>query len=346
MKQQSFNRNELISFLQIFGIILVVIGHSFTSENSIMLNRIIYSFHMPLFMFISGFLFVNTMLKRIVIQTTFFQEFIFFLKKKFIRIIIPYILISTIVFFPKILLSKYSLRPIGLSVYSYLEMLVYPGKNVIIFFWFLPTLFIISILSYFAWNYYAKSLHIKGWIINLIFFFLICFFNPFHNIMILNIGGVAHYFFYFMLGIFYFQYQYKINTFLFNHTVIKLSVFALVHVIVVILLLYSSYYVHVVTFIAILGIVESITIGLIYIQKGQTFLCHLYGSSYSIYLFSWFPQVIIQFFLLKYVYVPWYLAALLSTLLGIYIPFSIYIVLNKLKSKNKVFSLISMGFGN
>jgi len=52
--------NVLITSLQAFGIILVVLGHALQIDsafsNRLLLEGIIYSFHMPLFVFISGYL--------------------------------------------------------------------------------------------------------------------------------------------------------------------------------------------------------------------------------------------------------------------------------------------------
>lgn len=43
--------NSQISFLQTFGILLVVVGHSFYQHETNVIYRWIYTFHMPLFMF-------------------------------------------------------------------------------------------------------------------------------------------------------------------------------------------------------------------------------------------------------------------------------------------------------
>ena len=50
-------RNPYISFLQAFGILLVAVGHAFpTDGHDAGLYRWIYSFHMPLWIFLSGYL--------------------------------------------------------------------------------------------------------------------------------------------------------------------------------------------------------------------------------------------------------------------------------------------------
>lgn len=57
---------KFIAYLQVIGIILVVLGHSFheypdgNMGRSLLMYRMMYSFRMPLFMFVSGFLMVYT----------------------------------------------------------------------------------------------------------------------------------------------------------------------------------------------------------------------------------------------------------------------------------------------
>lgn len=60
-------RDKLMPMMSILGIIFVVLGHSgYTGTNISMdcpyLCRWIYNFHMPLFFFISGYLFSFTLL--------------------------------------------------------------------------------------------------------------------------------------------------------------------------------------------------------------------------------------------------------------------------------------------
>ena len=54
------NNNSLISFMQTFGIILVVLGHSTYQLGHAghvpAVCQWLYSFHMPLFFFLSGYL--------------------------------------------------------------------------------------------------------------------------------------------------------------------------------------------------------------------------------------------------------------------------------------------------
>lgn len=345
MKHLDDKQIELISFLQVFGIILVVLGHSFTSNNCILLNRLIYSFHMPLFMFISGYLFTNSIEKNSN-DTSFLFDLVLFFKKRTIRILLPYWFISSLVFFPKVILSSFSLRPINFSFDSYFDMLVYPGHNVIVFFWFLPTLFILSSLVFLFWKFVARKFKIYGWIASLLLSFLLCIFNPLKEIMILNLGGVIHYIFYFLTGIFYFVYQERVKLVLSLIKPAILITLLAVHFSIVYIFMNDCSYQFIVTIVAILGIIESILIGYIYIDNKFFFLSHLNGSSYSIYLFSWFPQVFVQFFMLRYFEIHWIVSLIISTLLGVYIPYLIFKLLSIVKMRSNVGYLISLLFGN
>lgn len=79
------------------------------------------------------------------------------------------------------------------------------------------------------------------------------------------------------------------------------------------------------------GIVMSLFLGCIYIKYNWRFLHHLFGASYAIYLFSWFPQVLSQQVFLNVIHVPSSVGTLLAIFTGIYIPLFIYkwIIKNK-----------------
>lgn len=142
-------KNQQILVLNTFAIIMVCIGHSFTAVESYYGHKWIYSFHiMPLFMFISGYLLnYATMHKQQEISDISLLGKQGYIVKRAIRLLVPYFIISSITYIPKVLLSAHALRPIDFSIHSYIHMLLYPMDNVIKFFWFLPTLFIVSIIT-------------------------------------------------------------------------------------------------------------------------------------------------------------------------------------------------------
>lgn len=104
-----------------FLIILVVLGHSVQCLNpdfqKDILFRYIYSFHMPLFIFVSGYACYRETIKFEMI------------KKRYLQLMIPYIVWSIIIFITQGHLRLW-------------EMFVYPERSL----WFLYVLFIITLI--------------------------------------------------------------------------------------------------------------------------------------------------------------------------------------------------------
>ena len=195
-------RNELISFLQAFGITLVVLGHSFlyVPDNPVM--RYIYSFHMPLFMFISGYLLIYSAQARgqKINQFKILGTNGFFWKKTK-RLLIPYVAISSLTLIPKYFLNQYTVRPTDISFDAWAHMLLYPWDNVINFFWFLPTLFAIMCIVVVTVKLSARfRIGIPDYAV-LSILAILHVFNPAGHINLLNFSGIIGYLFYFVLGI-------------------------------------------------------------------------------------------------------------------------------------------------
>lgn len=315
-------RNELISFLQTFGIILVVVGHSFYGcpyKNPIFVW--IYSFHMPLFMFISGYLMQYTQKRKPGVRLADVKMFSKegFIWKKVKRLLIPYVFISSLAFLPKNLLSSFAGRPIDFTFDAWVNMLIYPSNNVIIFFWFLPTLFLLMFIVMSALKLSDKiNLRISIYLI-LIVLCVLHFFNPLIDVRLFNLSGVVFYAIYFVLGMFYCFQQRRID---------KLFVinggYTLVTMVAISIILLQFDFVGNGLLTAINGILMSISLGYFYLRYNLCFFTHLYGASYSIYLFSWFPQVIAQQIFLKLTGAPWYIGSILAIISGMYVPYIIF----------------------
>lgn len=112
------------------GIILVVLGHFFPESAPSWyahMRQVIYSFHMPLFLFVSGFVYMHT--RRDV-------PYGVFLLKKAKRIALPYFLVSFLFIAIKLVpqaLSIYVKNPVTLA--SFLKVFYYPEAA--ISFWYL-----------------------------------------------------------------------------------------------------------------------------------------------------------------------------------------------------------------
>lgn len=133
-----------IALLQAFAFLCVVLGHALSlyciggwynhwhfvpSLDS--LNSFIYTFHMPLFFFISGYLLYVTSKENI--------NWLAYNKKRFKRLVIPYYLAGIFYFLPTIALTKPFQQPWNLTAKLYLSL--QDGG----YLWFLISLFLTSL---------------------------------------------------------------------------------------------------------------------------------------------------------------------------------------------------------
>lgn len=181
-----------IFFMQTFGILLVVFGHSFylfPPDNPIL--QWIYAFHMPLFFFISGYLlhYTHPQTNQVVLPGRKG-----YLTRRARRLLLPYVVISSLVFVPKALMSQYSVRPVQLTWHDYIDNLIYPFHNVMAAYWFMPTLFLIMFLFMMV----ARLGLCKYRYIVLGASLLLYAFVDYGFDSLLNIRGVCHFFIFFV----------------------------------------------------------------------------------------------------------------------------------------------------
>lgn len=326
--------NKKISFLQTFGIILVVLGHTERTGTSFFIRDLIYSFHMPLFVFISGYLLKFTTSEKIGdIKLNIF------IIKKIKRLIVPYILISSFAYIPKYLLGKFAVRPLELSLKNYILNMIYPWDNPIIFFWFLPTIFLIMILTIILYKLLknnTKIILVLALLMNLIS-------NKFLNVEFLNLIGVFNYLVFFILGIFYRESEQKIDEIIFRkYFLIGIICFIILSINVFIKT--SNIKVFYIL-IAMIGIIFSLECFKLYSKLDLKFLNHLNGKSYSIYLFSWFPQVFIRILGYQILNFSMIVVIPVSFVFGLYVPVFINLFIKNIISKYNRLKFLKYIFG-
>jgi len=143
-EKASAGRLEYIDVLRGFAVILVIVGHCAPPT----LDTYIFSFHMPLFFFISGVLFA-------------FKErqdnFLIFLKKKFLRLIVPYFAFEAINLLISFIVSRFysgvtvSFPSAILQILTALPAFVNGYSGVAGRLWFFPCLFFAEIVFYFIY---------------------------------------------------------------------------------------------------------------------------------------------------------------------------------------------------
>ena len=129
------------------GILLVVVGHAVPDANTGIKNFFwggvftwIYSFHMALFMAMAGVLFYRK-ISCCTILTDKIEE----IKKRAIRLLLPYCTFSILILIAKLLFATWSREPI--SGWSVIGILF--GNSPCGNMWFLWTLFMISVITLF-----------------------------------------------------------------------------------------------------------------------------------------------------------------------------------------------------
>lgn len=120
------------------GILLVVLGHSYPFGVPIpaaleQLRLFIYRFHMPLFIFISGYLAGKSTAPAVV-----------YIQKRAKRLLIPYFALSLIAFLPKAMVQQYLNNSVELSFWFLIRSELIPRENIWGHFWYLPMLFFLG----------------------------------------------------------------------------------------------------------------------------------------------------------------------------------------------------------
>lgn len=154
-KLKNTARIEWVDCTKGIAIVLVVLGYF--SPNLDIGVRIIYSFHMPLFFIMTGF-----------VSTSSYRNpnYLEFVEKKAIRLMKPYCLYGVILLMFKIVKSALSEFGGALNLNTFLNTLLVTRKSFISELWFLPCLFVTHCLIY--WMVRIKKHELK-WVIALIF---------------------------------------------------------------------------------------------------------------------------------------------------------------------------------
>ncbi len=131
-------RIEYLDIARGLGILLVVLGHNDFAALSPFFHQVIYSFHIPLFFFLSGY-FINTSL-------SIFE----YSKKRFHAVLKPYLFTIVLIYFVSVSFEKMgfqnALVRIAKALYGSIDYIDWAQL------WFLPNLFIVSLYAFlFIW---------------------------------------------------------------------------------------------------------------------------------------------------------------------------------------------------
>jgi fucose 4-O-acetylase-like acetyltransferase len=135
-------RIEYIDIARGLGILLVVMGHNDFAVISPLAYKVIYSFHMPLFFFLSGY-FINPTV-----------EFWTFFKKRFNSLLKPYFFTLFLIYFVSISFGRIGFQT---AIQRIVKSLYGTGYYIDwVQLWFLPHLFAVSLYAYFFYAVVSK----------------------------------------------------------------------------------------------------------------------------------------------------------------------------------------------
>jgi len=319
----NYKQNEIVwlSVLQGFAMFLVVLGHVIHNtalfEWEYVLQNIIYSFHMPLFMCISGYLLYKT---QIIKEKSFATV----LKNKSVRLLIPYFTLPFVAFILKMIFSEYMKRPVTFSFDQLLATFVWLTNNPLAEMWFLNVLFGLLLL----YPIYCISSKKIVFALLLLLCFIIIHFAPFGiNSFIFDFGKIFYFGIFFYVGILLARYD------LFN----KIK-FNLLWIIAIGCLLHSLtfYFYGGNIFTAFFGIIISFAFAIKISKVFPNLFSSFRNYTYQIFFIGVFCQVLLRILVRKlgieggFSYILFYVA---SISMGIYMPVIVSKIVQKLNLK-------------
>lgn len=168
-------KERLYEDIRVFCTVLVVIGHCTSlyliNKNGVqnlnfltsieklteIVKKIIYSFHMPLFVSLSGAVFSITIYKQ--------KELSFFIVKKFKRLFVPFIIVGIFILLPVRLLTGYYCEGFNYKIIIHDYLFAYD----INYLWYLIMLFELEIIFYLIYRYRKKYCLKNFWLLIILF---------------------------------------------------------------------------------------------------------------------------------------------------------------------------------
>ena len=322
---------KFAAYLQIMGIILVVLGHSFHEYPehgmNMLLYRMMHNFRMPLFLFVSGFLMYYT--ARLG-ETGVLS----FARKKVERLLLPFLFLTVVTFIPRSLMSGMADDVIEADFHRLWHGLIYGDRLVIPYFWFLQVSFTLLLISYGGlWMLRHSMLARKTYVIALtLVFALLTIWNPEGITSVWSLDMTVRLGVYFMsgvlFGIFYVEIMRRVD---FTNLMVAL-LFAVAWV-----LLFMNFEGETPERLAsVFGILMCISVAMMMERYNIVILDCFIGANYMIFLLSWYFNVASQQVLHHFVELPRWSFTILSLVSGVFCPWLLYRYMQRNQSKKWV----------
>ena len=317
----SNNRINWLLILQGWAMLWVVIGHAplgEVSDGPIWVRafyKFAYSFHMPLFMLVSGWLFYRTRLGTGVLmkggQKWSYNQIV---RDKVIRLLLPGLVFSGVAFAMKIAFPGEASRQVGLSFYEIAHAFLYPYDNPLRELWFIATLFWFFLMTP-IWRVLMRT----EWMMWPAIALLTVFHFWYPDIELLCIGRVFAYAIWFYMGLVISKTE-LVEQFFVKFPWMTLFVGVFIYVVGR----------HTNEFITTLGgIVLSFGIAMLLDKHYPQTFCSFRDYTYQIFLIGIFAQILVKI-LYRHFDLPYLPTYLLCIAVGLYIPVVVSMVVKKI----------------
>lgn len=306
-----------IAYLQVIGIILVVLFHSlyYYPDNSrigeVLLYGLPLSVRMPLFMFVSGYLMVYTTRRESAAPPTAAG----FVKGKALRLLLPFMVLSLVTFLPRALLSPIADDAVELSWGNFLRTLYLDPQPP--YLWFVQVSFILLSVSYITLRL-ADRAGLRDGAVYAIFIALMLAVRLFDVRLpaAFSLYQITRLGVFFALGMGYARWQQAVDR-LFNWRSTWLAVIMAGAWVGLFFLTEGT---RLTLLCSLAGIMMLLSVTRILEKRSHCALDRLVGANYMIFLLSWYCNVVCQQVLYHFLPMPWWIHSLLSLTAGIYIP--------------------------
>lgn len=324
-----------ILIIQLIATYLVILGHSYPFITPIpgwlqSTQIFIYCFHMPLFVFISGYLLIYT-------SQASKNNFKGFLRKRFLKLLVPYISLSLIAIIPKFYLQQYLNDSMSADWNGVIRAFLVPRENIWGHFWFLPMIFLQGLAGLILDKAFIKLNICKaGWMITTVILFLL-YFESFNQPITpwVSISDLTKFSWFFSLGCTcaYFDLLNKIRCL--RPLVGSIALF------LISLIWFSTcdkWHLTAVTqgALAVLMIASMLLLGTYLSEKINFNKDSVYTETFIIFLLSWPCQIVINVTAERLLHLPYYLIMPLQFLAGIAGPIILIKIINYIENKYKI----------
>lgn len=327
--------NHLMALLSVWGILLVVLGHSGFEEPLIMeklggLHSWIYSFHMPLFFMISGYLFSLTNKSFVEIDAGRFMW------KKVLRLLVPYVVLGTVIYFIKFAFAGLSHASRDFTVGNFLYMFVAPGSenSTMGYLWYIVTLFVVFAIVVLL-NKMRVDMKKTGWCVAVIVCLLVVR-QLMPTVKLFNLSAVVHYMPYFVLGILLKEYEKPVLTFINGGGYYNVLIFFILSIVLTIWPLSLPMGFGGI-FRTLVGIALSLSLCSVVLryEKLSGWLLKWSDKTYSIYILSWFGLYASKVVCINILHLHWAIAVAAMFVFQLIVPLVIDWIVDRCKPLNE-----------